>query len=53
MTDEHELIWSGGVAVSLAEVEGVWENHPAVAECCAFGVANQEAGQVGHQSDNK
>jgi O-succinylbenzoic acid--CoA ligase len=43
-----DMIVSGGENVQPLEVEIVLQSHPAVAEACAFGVADERWGQVLH-----
>ena len=44
----RELINTGGFKVSPADVEAVLARHPAVAECCVFGVADPKWGEAVH-----
>jgi fatty-acyl-CoA synthase len=57
---KRDMVISGGVNVYPAEVEGVLEHHPAVAECAVVGVSDPEWGErvrafvvvrVGHELD--
>lgn len=41
-----DLIVSGGENIYPAEIENVLRKHPAVADCCAIGIADAEWGQV-------
>jgi fatty-acyl-CoA synthase len=41
-----DLIISGGENIHPAEIEALLAEHPAVAECAAFGVADTEWGEV-------
>ena len=41
-----DLIISGGENIHPAEIEGVLTEHPAVAECAAFGLPDEEWGEV-------
>jgi fatty-acyl-CoA synthase len=42
---KRDMVISGGVNVYPAEVEGVLEQHPAVAECAVVGVSDPEWGE--------
>lgn len=41
-----EVIISGGVNISPVELENAIEDHPAVAECAAFGFADEQWGEL-------
>ena len=44
----RELINSGGFKIFPGDVEVVLAQHPAVAECCVFGVADEKWGEAVH-----
>lgn len=43
-----DMIISGGVNVYPAEIENVLHQHPAIADCCVFGIPDEEFGEGVH-----